>query len=194
MRIVVSGLVISAMTLAGCSGFRDSRANPANWFGQSAPERLVESGTPRPPSSDRQTGNPLIEEPESDPLTRRNASSVEKSGILRRRGAEDVYEGTLIDEVTALRLERVPTGAILHVTGLPQREGAFDVRLIPQSIDGPVNGVMAYTLNAYQPVTTRQGSPRTREVEVGRFLSNTQLDRITEIQVIAERNRRALAK
>lgn len=189
MRIVVSVLVISTMTLAGCGGLRDSRANPMNWFGQSKSERLVESGTP-PAPGDRQTGNPLIEEPGKSRLAPRSARNVEGSGILRLRNKDVVYEGTLIDEVTALRVERVPNGAIVRVTGLPQREGAFDVRLLQVNPDGPVNGVMEYTLNAYQPVTTRQGSPRTREVEVGTFLSNKELEQITEIRIVAERNSR----
>lgn len=193
MRIVVSVLVISSMTLAGCGGLRDSRANPMNWFGQSKSERLVESGTP-PAPGDRQTGNPLIEEPKTRRSNAKNQSTLDRSGILSRRNREQVYEGTLIDEVTALRVERVPNGAIVRVTGLPQREGAFDVRLLQVNPDGPVNGVLEYTLNAYQPVTTRQGTPRTREVEVGTFLSNKDLEQITEIRVVAERNTRASAR
>lgn len=193
MRIVVSVLVISTMTLAGCSGLRDSRANPMNWFGQSQSERLVESSTP-PAPGDRQTGNPLIEEPKTRRSNARNQSTLDGSGILSRRNREQVYEGTLIDEVTALRVERVPTGAIVRVTGLPQREGAFDVRLVQVNPDGPVNGVMEYTLNAYQPVATRQGSPRTRAVEVGTFLSSEDLQQITEIRVVAERNSRVSAR
>jgi hypothetical protein len=193
MRIVVSVLVISTMTLAGCSGLRDSRANPANWFGQSKSERLVESSTP-PAPGDRQTGNPLIEEPEARRSNAIRQSAVDRSGLLSRPDREEIYEGSLIDEVTALRVARVPTGAIIRVTGLPQREGAFDVRLIQVNPDGPVNGVMEYTLNAYQPVNTRQGSVRTREVEVGTFLSNKDLEQITEIRIVAERNQRSTTR
>ncbi|WP_135503227.1 hypothetical protein [Roseovarius aestuariivivens] len=190
MRNVVSVLVISTVALSGCSGWSDSRANPRNWFGKSQSTAVVERATPREPG-DRQTGNPLITEPKRDGFRARNRSTLDQSGVLRRRNRQEVYEGTLIDEVTALRIERIPTGAIVHVTGLPQREGAFDVRLVEVNPDGPVNGVMEYTLNAYQPVTTRQGTPTTRRVETAVFIPNGDLEQVREIRVTAERNRRS---
>lgn len=193
MRIVVSVLVISTLTLAGCGGLRDSRANPMNWFGQSKSAVRVETATPRDPG-DRQTGNPLIEDPKTRRSNAKNQSTLDKSGILDRRNNEEVYEGTLIDEITALRVDRIPTGAIVHVTGLPQREGAFDVRLLQVNPDGPVNGVMEYTLNAYQPVTTPRGTQTTREVDVGVFISQADLERIREIRVVAERNSRTSSR
>lgn len=179
MRIVVSVLVISTLTLAGCGGLRDSRVNPMNWFGQSKSEVVVENTTPRR-AGDRQTGNPLIENAAAD---------SEQSGLFSLFRDDGVYEGTLIDEVTALRVERVPTGAIVHVTGLPQREGAFDVRVLAVNPDGPVNGVMEYTLNAMQPVDSPLGTVTTRAVEAGIFISQSDLAEIREIRVLGERNR-----
>jgi len=193
MRVLLSVMLISAMTLTACSGWRDSGANPRNWFGNSKSTRVentTNTGQPRSPS-DRQTGNPLIEDAGANVLVRRNVTTIQKSGLFRRKNKVIVYDGSLIDEVTSLIVEPVPTGAIVRVTGLPQREGAFDVRLLPVNDDGPVNGVMEYTLNAYQPVTTPVGSARTREVRAGVFLSNADLDEINEIRIRAERNIRS---
>lgn len=192
MRVLLSVMVISALTLTACSGWRDSSVNPRNWFGNST-SRVVNTtntGAPRSPS-DRQTGNPLIEDEAAELIVRRNASVVQRSGIFRRRAKIEIYNGSLIDEVTALVVEPLPTGAIVRVTGLPQREGAFDVRLLPISEDGPIDGVMEYTLNAYQPLETRVGTARTREVQAGAFLSNDDLSRINEIRVRGELNVRS---
>ncbi|MEO1139990.1 MAG: hypothetical protein AAFW87_11095 [Pseudomonadota bacterium] len=192
MRVFVSVVMVSAMTLTACSGWRDSGANPRNWFGGSTSTRVAADSNAQPSSpSDRQTGNPLIEDAGADVLVRRNVSVIQRTGILRRRNQTVIYEGTLIAEVTDLTVEQVPTGAIIRVTGLPQREGAFDVRLLRVNEDGPIDGIMEYTLNAYQPVATRVGLTRTREVKAGAFLSNAELEEIREIRVRAARNVRS---
>ncbi|MFN3210220.1 MAG: hypothetical protein ACE369_14675 [Roseovarius sp.] len=181
------------MTLTACSGWRDSGVNPRNWFGNSRSvpvANTTNTGQPRSPS-DRQTGNPLIEDDQAELIVRRNASSAQKAGIFRRRAKIEIYDGSLVDEVTSLIVEPLPTGAIVRVVGLPQREGAFDVRLLPVSEDGPINGVMEYTLNAYQPLETAVGTQRTREVQAGAFLSNHELSEITEIRVRGELNARS---
>lgn len=193
MRVLLSVMLISAMTLSACSGWRDSGANPRNWFGNSNSARVentTNTGQPRSPS-DRQTGNPLIEDENAELIVRRNASVAQKSGILRRRNKVEIYDGSLVDEVTSLIVEPLPTGAVVRVIGLPQREGAFDVRLLPVNEDGPVNGVMEYTLNAYQPLQTAVGTERTRQVQAGAFLSNADLEEINEIRVRAELNIRS---
>ena len=62
------------------------------------------------------------------------------------------------------------------------------MRLLRVNEDGPIDGIMEYTLNAYQPVNTPVGIERTREVKAGAFLSNGELAEINEIRVRAERN------
>lgn len=193
MRGVVSVLLIGTLVLTSCSGWRDSRVNPSNWFGKSrstAVETSARTSQVVAPD-DRQTNNPLIDAENSNQLVRRNVTTVQRTGIFRRRNKEVLYEGTLVDEVTDLSVERTPTGAIVRVTGLPNREGAFDVRLLRVNRDGPVDGVLEYTLNAVQPVQTPVGTARTREVEAGVFVSNDLLQEVREIRVIAERNVRS---
>lgn len=192
MRGLVSVLLIGTLVLTSCSAWRESRANPSNWFGKSrstaVETRSQSSGTIAP--DDRQTGNPLIDTEGGNQLVRRNVTTIQRTGLFRR-DKEVQYEGTLVDEVTDLVVERTPTGAIVHVTGLPNREGAFDVRLLRVNQDGPVDGVLEYTLNAVQPTQTPVGTQRTRSVKAGVFVSNDLLEKVSEIRVTAERNIRS---
>lgn len=42
MRLPVSAALIALTVLSACGGFRDSRLNPLNWFGRSAPAEQVQ--------------------------------------------------------------------------------------------------------------------------------------------------------
>lgn len=164
MRKSLAGLVILSMTLSACGGWRDSRVNPSNWFGNSRSEPVAENAA--------QT-NPLI---------------PENTSIFRRRAVEEVYEGTPVDQITALSVERTSSGAIIRVEGLTLRQGAYDVRLTSDTDGQPVNGVLELSLKALQPDDTPQGPDRTRTVTVGRALSESDLAEITTIRVIGARN------
>lgn len=184
MRILLSVLVLSSLVLAGCGGFRDSRANPANWFGKSKSKTVVATE-----GYEVEEVNPLIAGKKDSKLVAANATSIQKSGILRRRDKVVIYEGTLVDQVTDLRIERTSSGAIVHATAQTVRQGSFDVRLVP---DGePANGVQRYELRAYQLVSKPQGPARTRTYEVAEFISKHDLDEISTIEVRANRNVRS---
>ena len=161
--------ITGAFALAGCGGFRDSRINPRNWFGRS---------TSRPRDAAPTDGsNPLIPDREDS--------------IFRRAPREEVYEGTPVDQITGLSVERTSDGAIIRVTGQTLRQGAFDVRLIPEhDTDAPVGGVLAYQLQAIQPSNTPQGPARARQVTTALFVSNQTINRATEIRVSGLRNER----
>lgn len=172
MRTLLSLLVISSLTLAGCGGWRDSRVNPSNWFGKSEPRRVVNAdGT--------EEVNPLI---------------PERSGIFDKRPKDETYEGTPVDQITALNIERTPGGAIVRATGLSLRQEAFDARLV--NVHGedddlmPVDGVLTFRLSAIQSRVAPQGPERTRRIHVGRFVSAQTLAETRVIRVIAARNER----
>lgn len=167
MRRVVTVLMMSSLTLAGCSGFRDSRANPANWFGTS---RTVEAA----PTSGAQTANPLIPE--------------KSDSILQRKSDAELYQGTPIYAVQDVVIERSSGGAIVKATGLSLRQGAFDVRLIPENKGEPVGGVLTYTMRAVQRTDTPQGPEQTRRVSAGQFISTQTLDAVGEIRVLGQTN------
>ncbi|SEK35134.1 hypothetical protein [Roseovarius nanhaiticus] len=167
MRSLVTIATISSLALAGCSGFRDSRANPANWFGGSR--------TAPAPTAAEASVNPLI------PEERRNS-------IFQRKSDEETYEGTPIYAVEKVEIERSSGGAIIKATGLSLRQGAFDVRLQPENGGEPVNGVLTYTLRAVQRADTPQGPEQTRRVEAGQFISSQALAEASEIRVLARTN------
>ncbi|MEM8773778.1 MAG: hypothetical protein AAGF53_02015 [Pseudomonadota bacterium] len=192
MRVVVSLLLVAMMGLSACSTIRESRVNPFNW-GVGAKTTNADDTRAVPISpSDRQTGNPLINDDEADLIVRRNVTSVGRTGIFRRRNRQFVYPGTLVDQVTDVVLEPVPSGVIVRVKGLPIRQGAFDVRLLRANEDGPVDGVLEYSLNAVQPTDNPQGSQRIRQIEVAEFVSNEDLRDVEQLRIVARRNSRTL--
>lgn len=169
MRKTVASLVVLSLTLAGCSGWRDSRVNPGNWFGNSRAEARTETATPA------QT-NPLI---------------PEETSIFRRGNKEEVYLGTPVDQITDLTIERTSSGAIVKATGQTLQQGAYDVRLTSDTEGEPVDGVLTLEMKALQPTNTPQGPERVRRATAGYFLSNQDLAKVRTIRVLGERNARS---
>ncbi|SEK53072.1 hypothetical protein SAMN05443999_101605 [Roseovarius azorensis] len=166
MRRRVFLSLAAASVVAGCGGFRQSRINPRNWFGRSRSRRVAEMSA--------ENTNPLIPQQEDS--------------IFRRRRTE-VYAGTPVDQISEMVIERTSDGAIIRVTGLPLRQGAYDVRLIPENKDGkPENGALVYRLMAVQSDTMPQGQPRMREVRAAAFVSAPKLERTDIIRVVGARN------
>jgi hypothetical protein len=172
MRKTVAGLVVLSLTLAGCSGWRDSRINPGNWFGNSRAEARAQSATPA------QT-NPLI---------------PEETSIFRRNKKEEVYLGTPVDQIVDLAIERTSSGAIVKATGQTLQQGAYDVRLTSDTEGAPVDGVLTLEMKALQPLNTPQGPERVRRVTAGYFLSNQDLDQTRTIRVLGDRNARSSSR
>lgn len=172
MRVLIPVLLMSTLVLSGCGGWSDSRANPKNWFGNSRSETVIASD---PAQGGAEEVNPLIERDRRD-------------SIFSRDRRAPTYDGTLVDQITALSVEPTTTGAIVKVTGVTLRQGAFDVRLVRDNEDGPVDGVMSYSLRALQPVNTPQGNQRTREIQAGDFLSSNELALTRVIRVQGARN------
>ena len=165
MRTVLTLLVISTLVLSSCSRWRDSRANPSNWFGKSrsAPVAATEEHT-----------NPLIPQQTS----------------IFRRDKRDTYDGTLLAEVTDLVIERTSTGGIVRVTGMSNLQGAHDVRLISDNDGEPVDGVLTFELKALQPEDQGIGTQTARTVRAGRYVSSQVLERTRTIRVVGALNER----
>ncbi|WP_101068038.1 hypothetical protein [Roseovarius salinarum] len=166
MRFLLTLFTISALALAGCSSLRDSRVNPANWFGKSKSEPRAEQT--------EQAGNPLIPENEGE-------------GVFSLMGDKD-HEGTPVAQVTGLEIKQVSGGAIVRVQGITRRQGAHDVRLASPTEGEPVDGVLTLRLEAAQPEDTAIGPERTRVVNAARFIPERELRRTRSVRVIAETN------
>ena len=172
MRILVTGLLVSTMALTACGRIADSRINPLNWFGKSREAPIQEAGEV----------NPLI------PKGKRNSFFTTKAE--RNKGAL----GDPVDQITDMTIARTPGGALLTVTGLPLREGAFEVTLDPENDGEPVDGVLTYTLKAFQPTDEPVGTPATRQVTAAVTLTDQGLAGVRRIVVKGARNAREVRR
>ena len=66
--------------LAGCGGIRDSRINPFNWFGRSAPAERVETQVPGQPQA------PVDQRPLAQHIVDARMEQVPSGAILRATG------------------------------------------------------------------------------------------------------------
>lgn len=165
IAILLSGLLVSAC------GFGSSRLNPFNWFGRSEEVPVA--------AQDPGEVNPLL------------PGSTERRGIFSR--PEQVYQGVLIGEVTDLVVERTDDGAIIRVTGLAERQGPYEVRLVPKTEDSKPdeNGVMAYEFRVIYPRRqTPVGSERTRRVTAAVSLDQLELAKVRLVRIEAQTNAR----
>jgi len=166
MRTVLTLLVISSLGLSACSGWRDSRVNPSNWFGGSRPANVPEATVENP--------NPLI---------------PERTSIFQRDRSE-TYEGTLVAEIVDVVIERTSTGGIVRVTGRSARQGAYDVRLINETDGEPVT----FSLKALQPTNQGVGNSTARTIRVGQYVSTQTLERTRTIQIVGAQNARTTSR
>jgi len=98
----------------------------------------------------------------------------------------------LIDQVISLRVERNQGGAIIHAIGLPAQQGYYDGELVVLNDGVPIKGVLSFEFRAAGPKKpTRVSTQRSREILVGLYLVNQQLEGVRRIEVIAARNRRS---
>ncbi|MEL7151637.1 MAG: hypothetical protein AAGK71_12935 [Pseudomonadota bacterium] len=93
-----------------------------------------------------------------------------------------------IAQVTSLRIEPTPTGAIIRATGLPPTQGWYGAVLIPETED-PVNGEMVFVFRAVPPVDpVRVSTVQSRELSVARSLSQQTLAATRIVRVIGAQN------
>ena len=170
MRLLTTSLLIATLGLTACATVRESRINPANWFGRSQSEPTVRRS--------EETVNPLI------PTERR--TSLFKS----LRNTVEVRNGQPIDQVSDLVIERVPGGAIIRATGISAHDRPFGVQLVPATDDAtPVDGVLTYRLEVERPRSLqRTTSQRVRTVTAAVRLSDQDLEFVRVIRVEGERN------
>jgi hypothetical protein len=161
MTRTISALLVAALVLSSC-GFRDSRLNPLNWFGRAQSVETTEATGPQ---------NPLI------PRTRRGL----------RRGPV-AYAGQPIDRVTDLKIERLPGGAIVRATGIADRQGPYEVRLIEDEAASDGQTVV-YVFSVVTPRgAVAGGSETSRTVTVATYLTDRQLESIRAIKVEGRQN------
>ena len=93
----------------------------------------------------------------------------------------------LVAQVTALKIEQTPDGAILRATGLPPSQGWWKAALVKVDQDDAAR--LVYEFRLYPPLAPAPAStPRSREITVAVALSNQQLQGISTITVQGEGN------
>ncbi len=164
MRKPLTLLLAGSIVLAGCGGWRDSRINPSNWFGSSEVSEAPVSEDVNPLIPEK-TGRGLFDKPEAEDRT------------------------VLVAEVSELRIERTPVGAIIYVTGVASRQGAFDVELRPVANEDP--SILEYDFRVVYPENaTPVGSEFTRTLRAARSLTNEDLSGVRLIRVNGSSNAR----
>ena len=168
MQKSLSLLLIAALTLSACNSWRNSRANPSNWFGSSQPAPVETAPVD-----------------EAYALVPRQSDGI---GLFDRPVEEDT--SVPIAKIDELRIDATPTGAIVYSSGTAQRQGAFNARLVPvNSEENQKNGVMEFTfLVNYPKAQTAQGTERSRMVSDAINVSRQELEGIRLVRVVGQQN------
>ncbi|MEM9238512.1 MAG: hypothetical protein AAFZ10_14045 [Pseudomonadota bacterium] len=184
-------LLVTSLVLMSCGTVRESRFNPINWFGSST-SSTNETGTVVAADGEVVEVNPLIGERKQSQIknvTNRSTSVADRASLLAADD-EEPYLGTMVDQVTSLEIQKTTTGAIVTVSGVTTRQGAYDVRLVALNNGAIVDGVLTYELRALQPIQTAQGPERTRRIQAAAPISVQELELVRTVQVVARRNTR----
>lgn len=143
-----------------------------------------------------------IRESRFNPLNwfgRSEASRVEEAQAFAR----PTETRPLVDQVTAMTIERIPGGAILRATGLPPTQGFWDAELVrvdqvieTEGADGTITRVIDDSVLVFDfrlnppPYQARQGTVPSREVEVATYLTDNELDTVSRVVVRGARTER----
>lgn len=95
---------------------------------------------------------------------------------------------SLVQSVSALRVDRTPTGAIVRATGLAPTQGFYNAELVNGGVS---NGVLTLQFRAQAPADFEpQGTPRSRQINAAYAIDAADLSGIRTIRVEAASNAR----
>lgn len=115
----------------------------------------------------------------------------ESTNVVTTAAAVDGRQ--LVAQVTTLRVEPVPGGAIVRATGLPTNQGFFDGSLV--TVPATQAGVLNFEFRISPPrEQTRVSTVQSREVIVGRFVSEQTLAGIRTLRVSGSANALAVRR
>jgi hypothetical protein len=101
-------------------------------------------------------------------------------GIALLQRPED--NRALVAQVTVLKVEPYPGGAIVRATGVPQSQGWWEAELV--KVETEEEGTILYEFRIFPPVEPRPaGTPFSRQVTVAESLSAIALDGVRKIVV-----------
>lgn len=125
---------------------------------------------------------------------RRNRASKQQQAQVA--AATDETGRTLAAFIKSARIERTRDGGIVRARAVMPRQGYYDAALISQeAFETDENGVLVLEFRAVEPeFNTLQSTERSREVDVGVFLSNQRLAAIRAIRVVGRQNQVTLSR
>lgn len=113
-------------------------------------------------------------------------------GQARQAAVADLYvrpddARALVAQVTVLKVEPYPGGAIVRATGVPPTQGYWEAELVAQPLDD--QGRLVYEFRIFPPpVPATAGTPYSRQVTVAAALSTIKLQGVTSIMVQGAEN------
>jgi len=104
--------------------------------------------------------------------------------------AQDVSGSKLATFVKTAKIERTRDGGIVHARAVMPRQGYYDAKLVSKdAFNQNDTSVLVLEFRAKEPnFSTIQSTKRSREVDVGVFLSNKKLSGIHRIQIVGSQN------
>ena len=88
----------------------------------------------------------------------------------------------LVAQVTLLKIEPYPGGAIVRATGVPPTQGYWEAELVAQPVDE--NGQLVYEFRVFPPlVPTATGAPYARQITVAAAISTIALQGVGTVVV-----------
>lgn len=88
----------------------------------------------------------------------------------------------LVAQVTLLKVEPYPGGAIVRATGVPPTQGYWEAELVAQPLDE--NGQLVYEFRVFPPVVpAAAGTPTSRQITVAAAISTIALQGVGTIVV-----------
>jgi hypothetical protein len=94
----------------------------------------------------------------------------------------------LVQSITALRVDRTPSGAIVNATGLAPTQGFFNAELVNAGVS---NGVLTLQFRAQAPSGFEPtGSPRSRRINAAYVIDAADLSGIRTVRVESATNAR----
>lgn len=164
----VAVLALSALILSSCGAARDSRLNPFTWFGRSQ-------------------STPVVTETDVNPLI-----PARRASLFTGSGEPAPYAGWDIGEVSELLVERRPGGAVIRATGISDRQGPYEVRLVRIGEESDAT-TLTYALRGIQTRGPR-GSDWSRTLTAATWLTDNELAGIRTIRVKGARNMRSVRR
>ena len=126
----------------------------------------------------------------SNPFSADTSEERNRMQVLEQQVSAEGRE--LVAHVSAVRADRNPNGVILIVTGLPESQGYWNAQLVPLNDELPADGVLSYEFVVSKPAESiGAGSPESREIIVGRSISNRKLRGVSGIRVVSASNVRS---